>query len=147
LPIIKLLVARGVEISASSGLLFYLSSSSFFFFFLLNCCLHRQRRKSVITRGDLRARRLSRVLVSFFFFFFHSDQCLLSLTIERYLLYQGLDANVRAFRGQTPLMRACYHGHLECVRMLLAKGAKVKLCNDCIPSYILSYMPKDQRSR
>ncbi|CAB3979635.1 Myotrophin [Paramuricea clavata] len=41
-----------------------------------------------------------------------------------YLVNQGADMNVPDKHGITPLLAAIYEGHLECVKLLLAKGAK-----------------------
>lgn len=46
------------------------------------------------------------------------------------LLGQGLPANLRNERGDSLLMLACYHGHLETARALLGHGADPELLND-----------------
>ena len=46
------------------------------------------------------------------------------------LLGQGLPANLRNERGDSLLMLACYHGHLETARVLLDHGADPELLND-----------------
>ena len=49
--------------------------------------------------------------------------------LER-LLQSGLPANLRNHKGDTLLMLASYHGHLEAVRVLLAQGADPLIAND-----------------
>lgn len=46
------------------------------------------------------------------------------------LLAQGLPPNLRNERGDSLLMLACYHGHLDAARVLLAHGADPELMND-----------------
>ena len=46
------------------------------------------------------------------------------------LLAQGLPARLRNERGDSLLMLACYHGHLETARVLLDHGADPELLND-----------------
>lgn len=45
------------------------------------------------------------------------------------MLRQGLPVNLRDRRGNSLLLLACYHGHLETARMLLKAGAEVDLRN------------------
>jgi hypothetical protein len=46
------------------------------------------------------------------------------------LLAQGLPANLRNERGDSLLMLACYHGHLDTARLLLEHGADPEIMND-----------------
>ena len=46
------------------------------------------------------------------------------------LLRQDLPANLRNERGDSLLMLACYHGHVETARVLLDHGADPELLND-----------------
>jgi ankyrin repeat protein len=46
------------------------------------------------------------------------------------LLDQGLPANLRNERGDSLLMLACYHGHLDAARLLLEHGADPEIMND-----------------
>ena len=46
------------------------------------------------------------------------------------LLAQGMPANLRNERGDSLLMLACYHGHVETARVLLDHGADPELLND-----------------
>lgn len=48
----------------------------------------------------------------------------------RRLLEKGLPANLRNHKGDTLLMLASYHGHLEAVRVLLEHGADPGIAND-----------------
>jgi len=45
------------------------------------------------------------------------------------MLRQGLPVNIRDVRGNSLLLLAAYHGHLETARMLLKAGADVDLRN------------------
>lgn len=49
--------------------------------------------------------------------------------LER-LLQSGLPANLRNHKGDTLLMLASYHGHIDAVRVLLAHGADPLIAND-----------------
>src|ERR1700761_3672916 len=46
------------------------------------------------------------------------------------MVEHGLPANLADLKGQSLLMLASYHGHLETARMLLAQGAQVDLRNN-----------------
>ena len=46
------------------------------------------------------------------------------------LLAQGLPANLRNERGDSLLMLACYHGHVDAARLLLEHGADPDIMND-----------------
>src|SRR5687768_11986281 len=46
------------------------------------------------------------------------------------LLAQGLPPNLRNERGDSLLMLACYHGHMDAARVLLEHGADPALMND-----------------
>ena len=46
------------------------------------------------------------------------------------LLRRGLPANIRNHNGDSLLMLASYHGHLDASRVLLENGADPQLCND-----------------
>jgi len=46
------------------------------------------------------------------------------------LLESGLPANLRNHKGDTLLMLACYHGHLDAARVLLEHGADPLIAND-----------------
>jgi len=46
------------------------------------------------------------------------------------LLAQGLPPNLRNERGDSLLMLACYHGHLDSARLLLEHGADPEMLND-----------------
>ena len=46
------------------------------------------------------------------------------------LLDKGLPANVCNHKGDSLLMLASYHGHLEATRLLLSRGADPELRND-----------------
>jgi ankyrin repeat protein len=46
------------------------------------------------------------------------------------LLDLGVPANLRNEKGDTLLMLACYHGHLDAARVLLEHGADTELYND-----------------
>lgn len=46
------------------------------------------------------------------------------------LLAQGLPPNLRNERGDSLLMLACYHGHVDAARVLLEHGADPELMND-----------------
>jgi ankyrin repeat protein len=46
------------------------------------------------------------------------------------LLGMGLPANLRNEKGDSLLMLACYHGHVEAARRLLEHGADPELAND-----------------
>lgn len=50
------------------------------------------------------------------------------------LLAQGLPPNLRNERGDTLLMLAAYHGHLDAVRVLLEHGADPEIMNDASQS-------------
>jgi ankyrin repeat protein len=43
--------------------------------------------------------------------------------VVRYLIDNGADVNVKDRYGITPLLSAIYENHVECVRILLDKGA------------------------
>lgn len=45
-------------------------------------------------------------------------------------LSRGLPPNLRNERGDTLLMLACYHGHVDAARVLLAHGADPEIIND-----------------
>lgn len=45
-------------------------------------------------------------------------------------LSRGLPPNLRNERGDTLLMLACYHGHVDAARVLLAHGADPEILND-----------------
>ena len=46
------------------------------------------------------------------------------------LLERGLSANLRNQKGDSLLMLASYHGHLNAARLLLGHGADPEVCND-----------------
>ena len=46
------------------------------------------------------------------------------------LLDAGLPPNLRNDKGDTLLMLACYHGHRDAARLLLARGADPEIAND-----------------
>ena len=46
------------------------------------------------------------------------------------LLALGVPANLRNEKGDTLLMLACYHGHLDAARVLLEHGADTEIWND-----------------
>ena len=46
------------------------------------------------------------------------------------LLALGVPANLRNEKGDTLLMLACYHGHLDAARVLLEHGADTEIYND-----------------
>ena len=48
----------------------------------------------------------------------------------RRLLENGLPANLRNHKGDTLVMLASYHGHLEATRVLLEHGADPLIAND-----------------
>ena len=43
------------------------------------------------------------------------------------LLQQGVDVNIRARDGHTPLHSACWHGHVEVANILLVNGADIRI--------------------
>ncbi|MFB9081212.1 ankyrin repeat domain-containing protein [Deinococcus wulumuqiensis] len=46
------------------------------------------------------------------------------------MLDQGLPVNIRNQKGDTLLMLATYHGHLDATRLLLSRGADASVAND-----------------
>ncbi|KAF2208473.1 hypothetical protein CERZMDRAFT_20296, partial [Cercospora zeae-maydis SCOH1-5] len=50
-------------------------------------------------------------------------------TLSQYISH-GIPVNLTNYKGDTLLMLAAYHGHLETVRMLVEKGADIDVLND-----------------